>query len=193
LEERERRVHAETEGRRSLLQLFLEAHTNSAQLVRVLDAQLVIAKRAATTIWGATWRQEQLMGEFLRENGIRIFGRDGRPLEPSQLATLRALHQGETIHQHQETIRHPDGTALPVQVNAVALDMRQLNLSSPDEGTRPSQASEPAAIVVHQDVSFLKETEALKDMFIGLFAHELRTPIAVLTGFAQTLLAHSER
>jgi len=47
--------------------------------------------------------------------------------------------------------------------------------------------------VVHQDVSFLKETEALKDMFIGLFAHELRTPIAVLTGFAQTLLAHSER
>ena len=53
--------------------------------------------------------------------------------------------------------------------------------------------SEPAAIVVHQDISFLKETEALKDMFIGLFAHELRTPIAVLTGFAQTLLAHSER
>ena len=47
--------------------------------------------------------------------------------------------------------------------------------------------------MVHQDVSFLKETEALKDMFIGLFAHELRTPIAVLTGFAQTLLAHSER
>src|SRR5437588_5468911 len=133
------------------------------------------------------------MGEFLRENGIRIFGRDGRPLEPAELATLRALHQGETVLQHQETIRHPDGTALPVQVNAVALDMRQLNLSPPDEGTRPSQTSEPAAIVVHQDVSFLKETEALKDMFIGLFAHELRTPIAVLTGFAQTLLANSER
>src|SRR6266568_3904646 len=172
---------------------LLNALPISVHLVRGHDAQLVLANRAATTIWGATWRQEQPMGEFLRENGIRIFGRDGRPLEPSQLATLRALHQGETVHQHQETIRHPDGTALPVQVNAVALDMRQLNLSPPDEGTRPSQASEPAAIVVHQDVSFLKETEALKDMFIGLFAHELRTPIAVLTGFAQTLLVHSER
>ena len=193
LEESERRVHAETEARRALLQLILDALPISVHLVRGHDAQLVLANRAATTIWGATWRQEQPMGEFLRENGIRIFGRDGRPLEPSQLATLRALHQGETVHQHQETIRHPDGTALPVQVNAVALDMRQLNLSSPDEGTRPSQASEPAAIVVHQDVSFLKETEALKDMFIGLFAHELRTPIAVLTGFAQTLLVHSER
>src|SRR6266700_1047609 len=193
LEESERRVHAETEARRALLQLILDALPISVHLVRGHDAQLVLANRAATTIWGATWRQEQPMGEFLRENGIRIFDRDGRPLEPSQLATLRTLHQGETVHQHQETIRHPDGTALPVQVNAVALDMRQLNLSPPDEGTRPSQASEPAAIVVQQDVSFLKETEALKDMFIGLFAHELRTPIAVLTGFAQTLLVHSER
>src|SRR5256885_15811843 len=109
------------------------------------------------------------MGEFLRENGIRIFGRDGRPLEPVELATLRALHQGETVHQHQETLRHPDGTALPVQVNAVALDMRQLTLSSPDEGTPPSQASEPAAIVIHQHVSFPTETEALKDMFIAPF------------------------
>ena len=193
LEESERRVHAETEARRALLQLILDALPISAYLVRGRDAQLVLANRAATTLWGASWQQDQPMGEFLRENGIRIFGRDGYPLEPSQLATLRALHQGETVHQHQETIRHPDGTALPVQVNAVALDMRQLNLSASDEATRPAQASEPAAIVVHQDVTLLKETEALKDVFIGLFAHELRTPIAVLTGFAQTLLAHSER
>ena len=193
LEESERRLHAETEARRALLQLILDALPISAYLVRGRDAQLVLANRAATTLWGASWQQDQPMGEFLRENGIRIFGRDGRPLEPAQLATLRALHQGETVLQHQETIRHPDGTALPVQVNAVALDMRQLNLSPSDEATRPAQASEPAAIVVHQDVTLLKETEALKDVFIGLFAHELRTPIAVLTGFAQTLLAHSER
>ena len=193
LEESERRLHAETEARRALLQLILDALPISAYFVRGRDAQLVLANRAATTLWGASWQQEQPMGEFLRENGIRIFGRDGRPLEPAQLATLRALHQGETVLQLQETIRHPDGTALPVQVNAVALDMRQLNLSPSDEATSPAQTSEPAAIVVHQDVTLLKETEALKDVFIGLFAHELRTPIAVLTGFAQTLLAHSER
>jgi PAS domain S-box-containing protein len=192
LEESERRLHVETEARRALLQLILETLPISAYLVRGRDAQLVLANRAATTLWGASWRKDQPMGEFLRENGIRIFDRDGRPLEPVHLATLRALHRGETVLQHQETIRHPDGTALPVQVNAVALDMRQLNLSPSDEGTRPSEASEPAAIVVHQDVSVLKETEALKDVFIGLFAHELCTPIAVLTGFAQTLLAHSE-
>ena len=45
-----------------------------------------------------------------------------------------------------------------------------------------------AALVVHQDVSALKEAERVKDEFIGIAAHELRTPLAVLKGFAQTLI-----
>jgi signal transduction histidine kinase len=39
----------------------------------------------------------------------------------------------------------------------------------------------------------LKEAEQLKDDFIGIAAHELRTPLAVLKGFAQMLLMQSER
>jgi len=51
---------------------------------------------------------------------------------------------------------------------------------------------EPAAIVVHQDVTALKEAEQLKDEFIGIAAHELRTPLAVLKGFAQMLIMQAE-
>jgi signal transduction histidine kinase len=36
--------------------------------------------------------------------------------------------------------------------------------------------------VVYQDVTALKEAEQLKDEFIGIAAHELRTPVAVLKG-----------
>src|SRR5439155_12691820 len=53
---------------------------------------------------------------------------------------------------------------------------------------RSHEAPEPAAIVVHQDVTALKEAEALKDEFLGLVAHELRHPVAVLSGLAETLL-----
>jgi two-component system, OmpR family, phosphate regulon sensor histidine kinase PhoR len=188
LEASERRLHAETQARQALLQLILDAMPSSVHLVRGRDAQLVLANRAAAQVWGVSWQPGQPMGEFLAANGIRILDGDGHPLAPEQLATVRALQKGETVQGYQEMILHADGTALPVLVNAVALGVQHLTVSPPHETPYADEASEPAAIVVHQDVTALKEAETLKDEFIGLVAHELRHPVAVLGGFAQTLL-----
>src|SRR6266516_266192 len=84
----ERRVHAETEARRALLQTILDELPSSVYLVRGPDARLVLANRAAATVWGAVWPPGQPMGEFLKENHIRIFAVGGRPLAPEQLATM---------------------------------------------------------------------------------------------------------
>ncbi len=46
-------------------------------------------------------------------------------------------------------------------------------------------------MVVHQDVTAVKEAEALKDTFISLATHELRTPLTVLAGYADLLLART--
>ncbi|TMF47457.1 MAG: HAMP domain-containing histidine kinase, partial [Chloroflexi bacterium] len=46
---------------------------------------------------------------------------------------------------------------------------------------------------VHQDVTALKEAEYLKDEFLGIVAHELRTPLAALRGFADMLLVQTAR
>src|SRR5439155_10823876 len=135
---------------------------------------LVLVKQAAAMGWGALWPPGQPMGEFLRENHIRIFVVDGRPLALEQLATLRAVRHGETVHQHQEIIRHADGTTLPVLVNAVALDAQTLNLLPADATKYEARVPELAALVVHQDVTALKEAEHLKDEFLGIAAHELR-------------------
>lgn len=187
----ERQIFAETEARRALLQLILDELPSSVYLVRGRDARLVLANRASTAVWGATWPQNTPMSVFLKEQGIRIFSIDGHALDHAHLATLRAVQHGETVHYQQEIIRHPDGTTLPVQVSAVALDARDLNMPASDKEF--SGEMEPAAIVVHQDVTALKEAERLKDEFIGIAAHELRTPLAVLKGFAQTLLLQTAR
>ncbi|MGH2493442.1 MAG: ATP-binding protein [Ktedonobacteraceae bacterium] len=189
----EQRVHIETEARRVLLQRILDELPSSVYLVRGQDARLVLANRATTAVFGATWRPGQSMRKFLEEHRIRVCGPDGRSLPLEQFATLRALQHGETVLQHQEAIHHPDGTALPVLVNAVALDARNLGLLPADTAVRAAEEAEPAALVMHQDVTALKEAEQLKDEFISIAAHELRTPLAILTGFVQTLLNQTAR
>ena len=189
----ERRILAETEARRALLQTVLDELPSSVYLVRGQDARLVLANRAAATVWGAPWPPGQPMADFLKENGIRIFSIEGHILAPEELAPLRAVQNGETIRQHQEVIRHPDGTTLPVLVNAVALDAHDLNVAPFDLQKHSDTEQVPAAIVVTQDVTALKETERLKDDFIGIAAHELRNPLAILKGYAQTLIVQTAR
>lgn len=186
----EQRAHIETEARRALLQLILDELPSSVYLVRGTDARLVLANRAATAVFGASWLPGQSMHAFLQENRIRVLGPDGSLLALEQFATLRAVQRGEAILGHQETICRPDGTTLPVLVNAVVLDGHPLpSLLVPHSTEQP----EPIALVVHQDVTALKEAEQLKEEFIGVVAHELRTPLAILKGSVQTLLNQTAR
>ncbi len=193
LEERERAARQEAEARLALLQLILDELPTSVYLVQGEEARLVLANRAATAVWGAAWRVGQPMLDFLATHHIRLFGTDGQPLPSSALATLRAVQQGETVRHQQEIIRHADGTTLPVLVNAVALGRRLLTGLAAQRGSRPTDLAQPVALVVHQDVTALKEAEQLKDHFLGLVAHELRTPLAAIKGFVMMLLTQTAR
>jgi PAS domain S-box-containing protein len=191
LETHEHESRETAEARQALLQLVLDELPTCVYFVTGSEARLVLANRAAVTMWGSEWPTGQPMVDFLNAHHIHLFDTNGQALPPSAFATLRALEEGQTVYQHQEVIHHADGTSLPVLVNAVALDQRLLaGLESGAENLRISSA-EPAALVVLQDITPLKEAEQLKDRFIGLVAHELRNPLAALKGFAQTLLRHS--
>ena len=191
-------VHDETVARLAFLQQILDALPSSVYLVFGADARLLLANRAAVSAWGAAWHIDQPMQEFLATHGIRIFDAQGRPLALTDLATLRAVQEGETVLHHQEIIRRPNGSSLPVLVNAVALDSSQ-EWHALRQPTGPlAQHTQHAntvsvALVVHQDVSALKEAEYLKDEFIGVAAHELRNPLAVLKGFAGMLVYQTAR
>jgi len=193
LQERERAARQEAEARLALLQLILDELPASVYIVQGEQARLVLANRATATLWGTPWHIGQPMLDFLATHYIRLFGTDGQPLPPAAFATLRAVQEGETVRHHQETIRHADGTTLPVLVNAVALGRRLLASLPAEVGSHPTDPAEPVALVVHQDVSALKEAERLKDEFIGIAAHELRTPLAILKGFAQMLIVQTAR
>jgi signal transduction histidine kinase len=105
-----------------------------------------------------------------------------------------AVQKGETIFHYQEVIRHPDGSSLPVLVNAVRLAWSSdFPILQRSERSKQVSLGEPAVLVVHQDVTVLKEAEDLKDEFMCIATHELRTPLTVLMGYTDLLLALAAR
>ena len=198
LEQAAQVVHTQTVAHLEFLQQLMDALPSSVYLVYGADARLLLANRAATSVWGAAWQIDQPMQEFLATNGIGILDVQGRPLALTDLATLRAVQKGETVLHHQEIIRRPNGSSVPVQVNAIALDSSQewhavRQPTGPLAQHTQHADTEPLALVIHQDVSALKEAEYLKDEFIGVAAHELRNPLAVLKGFATMLVYQTAR
>src|SRR6266571_3860205 len=119
LEQAAQSVQTETAARLAFLQQVLDALPSSVYLVYGPDARLLLANRAAASVWGAGWQVDQPMLEFLTTHGIGLFDAQGHPLSSEQYATLRAAQRGETVLQQQELIRRPDGSSLPVLVSAV--------------------------------------------------------------------------
>lgn len=188
----ERQAHKAVEDRLAMLQVILDELPCSVYLVRGRDAELVLANRRVTDIWGATWLEGQPMEAFLASSGARVFDLQGRALPPERFATLRALRSGRSVRQHQEIISRPDGSLISVLVNAVTVEPDLFPILSGvmsvgGIGETPA-APKPLVLVVHQDVGALMEAERIKDEFVAMAAHELRTPVASLLGYAQLLV-----
>ena len=167
LEAHEHESRATAEARLALLQLVLDELPTCIYFVTGSEARLVLANRAAVTVWGTEWPTGQPMVDFLNAHHIHLFDTNGQSLPPDAFATLRALEEGQTVFQHQEVIHHADGTSLPVLVNAVALDQRLLAGLESGAGNLRISSAEPAALVVLQDITPLRKLNSSK---IGLSA-----------------------
>lgn len=193
----EREARTQAEAQRTLLQMVIDELPSGVYLVHGDDVRLALANRAATDVWGAQWPTGMPMSEFLANSGTTILSTNGQPLTGDELATVRALRTGEAVRHHLEIIRQPGGASLPVLLNAVALESRILRGLLPgDEATERAasdESTEPAALVVLQDVTPLKEAERLKDEFIAIAAHELKTPMAAVKGYTGMLLRRSRQ
>lgn len=182
----ERRAHADAEARLTLLQVVVDELPSGVYLVYGPDARLALANRAALDVWGGEWRIDQPMVEFLRERGTHVLRPDRQVLPLEELETLRAVRTGKRVRHHQEIVVRADGSELPVLFNAVAVQpdlLRDMELI--DQEADPED--ERAVVVVLQDLTPVKVAEQLKDEFIAMAAHELRTPMAAVKGYAEML------
>lgn len=97
---------------------------------------------------------------------------DGAPLDPTRLPVARAL-AGEPS---RSTLRFPNrATQRPSYVSIGATPIKD------------QSGAVVGAVSVASDITELTELDRLKDEFIRVIAHELKTPITVLKGYAAVL------
>src|SRR5665811_939136 len=103
----------------------------------------------------------------MRVDQLRMEG----DLAPEHHSIAAALATGETVAGVELSVYQPGGDPLPVIGSAAPLRA--------DDGTID------AIVGVFQDVRPLKEAERMRDEFVSVVSHELRSPLTPIRGFAQ--------
>jgi PAS domain S-box-containing protein len=109
---------------------------------------------------------------------------EGTPVHPDDRETTLALLAasrsplGDGIFNHEYRILRDDGSVRWVAVHA------QTFFSSPE----PSTGRRPLRSVgVVHDITERKQAAELRDVFVGMLSHELRTPVTAIYGGSQVL------
>ncbi|MEX2599017.1 MAG: PAS domain S-box protein, partial [Dehalococcoidia bacterium] len=117
---------------------------------------------------GKILRRPVAEGEPLREisAGMLIRKQDGTTYEAAEVPAARAARTGERVRAERLTLEFPDGHTQSVLASAAPfLDPKQ-------EVT--------AVTILLQDIQALTENERLRDQFLGMVTHELRSPLVVI-------------
>jgi PAS domain S-box-containing protein len=162
-------LNAKIDAERSRLAALIDELPEGVIIASAPDGRLVLGNRAATQLLGRGVAGET-RSEWVPE--FRITTADGMPFETEALPLSRAL-QGETVRGLELWIERPDGRRVAMLASAAPL--------------RGPDGVVDDAVVVFQDITTIKEAERIKDQWLSIASHELRTPITSLRGFAQLL------
>ncbi len=115
---------------------------------------------------------EQLLGSTTRERVGRSYSEAKQQYELLQLIR-EALQNHEPLHE-ELTVYYPEERLL--EVNIVPMSMSE-------------ESDDPGLLLVLQDVTAIRRLERMRSEFVANVSHELKTPVAAVKGFAETLLA----
>ena len=104
---------------------------------------------------------------------------DGRPYLHGDDPIARTFSTGVPALGEEVTVRRADGRDIPVVSNVAPV--------------RDASGRLTAVIMVFQDITSLREMDRLKDDFLSIAGHELRTPITTVRGLAQLVGRRRDR
>ena len=151
------------------------ARASEARFRALLDADPnpILALDAESRV---TWATRQA-GE--------LFGCEVERLIGTPLGDLVALHKDETptmlgeraVYRSESTGRRLDGTHFPAEIARSTFELD----------------GQPFQVAVISDVTWRHEADQIRDRFLGVLSHELRTPVTSIYGGTQLLLGRGAR
>jgi PAS domain S-box-containing protein len=164
---RNARLFQRVNEERRRLEAIIE-HSADGVLILDADGRVLIANRALERLTG--WRREDAMGEF----GSRVLGLvndQGVPVYPPKFPVRGPSNETPRLEGY---LIRPDGRRGPF-VSVVYAPLYD------DDGRLFN------VVINVTDLSRFKEAEEIKSTFISAISHELKTPIALIQGYAETL------
>lgn len=164
------RLYDEATSALSTLQAVISQMPIGVQVAGAADRRIVLENARAETLLGQH-RQGQVAGS------VEAFHPDGRPIVPEEWPLNRAIDTREPVTERY-VIRRPDGSNVEISASAAPVVANDAVI---------------AAVMAMTDITAARESEALREAFLGVLAHELRTPVTTIYGGAATLLRSRRR
>ena len=146
------------------------------------EGRITFFNEAAVELWG---RRPELGEEWC--GSLRLFHRDGRPMRHDECPMAIALKEGREVRGWSAIAERPDGRRVAFEPYPTPLrdaDGRLIGAVNVLVDITERLAGEEA---LRASTAALEASNAVKDEFLGLISHELRTPVTSIYGNAVLL------
>jgi PAS domain S-box-containing protein len=143
---------------------------------------------AAAELWG---RRPALGEEWC--GSFKLFWTDGRPIGHGECPMAICLHEGREVRGYTAIAERPDGTQVFFQPYPTPLFDRSGSLIGAVNVLVDVTERRRVEDDLRTTAEALELSNGVKDEFLGLISHELRTPVTTIYGNAQLLRDRSDR
>jgi PAS domain S-box-containing protein len=164
---------AKEEEERQHLQALIDTSPVGVLLVDARTHRVVLVNPEFQRLRGISYQPGKTLAEC--EQSIIYRKPDGQLYDGEERPLRRALNHGETVRAEEVMVEFPeDGRTIQTLVNTTPILNPQGQITS--------------AISIVQDLTPREELEKLRNEFLGMVGHELRTPLSTIKGAAATAL-----